>query len=200
MKYQKVRDSIVNYSKQMYQDKLVSATSGNISVRVNNTSDIFAITPSSENYMTLTADRIVIMKTSGEIVYCPENGRPSSEWKMHAKIYERRSDVQAIVHTHSPYATSFAVLREYIPVILIEMTPWLGGSIPVAEYAPAGSSELGDKTVEALGKRNGCILANHGVVAVASDINLAYVRASYIEDAGKIYNLSRTVGTPIILN
>ena len=107
--------------------------------------------------------------------------------------------MNAIVHTHSPYATSFAVIRESIPLILIEMQPWLGGDIPLAEYAPTGSLQLGLNVARDIGDRGGCLLANHGAVAVGTDINLAYVRASYVEDAAKIYHMARCVGKPVVI-
>ncbi len=197
--YNEIRNEIVNYSRQMYDEHLVSATSGNISIRLPDNKNAFAITPSSENYARMTPDRIVIMTVDGEILSCPEDGKPSSEWKMHAALYKNKSEVNAIVHTHSPYATAFAVNRETIPMILIEMKPWLGGDIPLAEYAPTGSAELGVNVARDIGSKGGCLLANHGVVAVASNLDLAYVRASYVEDAAKIYHMAKTVGTPYVI-
>ena len=192
-----IRESIVKYSKLMYDEHLVSATSGNISVRLPDKPDAFAITPSSESYLTMTADRIVVMTVDGDILQCPKDAKPSSEWRLHAELYRAKPKVNAIVHTHSPYATSFAVVREGIPLILIEMQPWLGGDIPLAEYAPTGSLQLGLNAARDIGDRGGCLLANHGVVAVGEDLNLAYVRATYIEDAAKIYHMARCVGKPV---
>lgn len=197
--YDEIRKEIVNYSRQMYDEHLVSATSGNISVRLPDNENAFAITPSSENYARMTPDRIVIMTVDGEILSGPEDAKPSSEWKMHAALYKNKSNVNAIVHTHSPYATAFAVNRETIPMILIEMKPWLGGDIPLAEYAPTGSAELGVNVARDIGSRSGCLLANHGVVAIASNLDLAYVRASYVEDAAKIYHMAKTVGKPYVI-
>ena len=193
----KIREDIVRYSVMMYNDKLVSATSGNLSIRLPDRSDAFAITPSSENYLTMGPERIVVMTLDGEILSCPTDARPSSEWRLHAELYRAKKDVNAIVHTHSPYATSFAVIREGIPLILIEMQPWLGGSVPLAEYAPTGSLQLGLNAARDIGDRGGCLLANHGVVAVGPDMDTAYVRASYVEDAAKIYHMARCVGKPV---
>ncbi len=197
--YKEIREKIVEYSRLMYNDRLVSATSGNISMRLPDRSDAFAITPSSESYLTMTTDRIVIMTVDGEILGCPRDGRPSSEWRLHAELYKAKPDVGAIVHTHSPYATAFAVNRETIPLILIEMQPWLGGDIPLAEYAPTGSQQLGINTARDIGNRGGCLLANHGTVAVAPNLELAYVRASYVEDAAKIYHMAKCVGKPYVI-
>ncbi len=197
MDYQSIRKAIVQYSKTMYNEHLVSATSGNISMRLPDRADAFAITPSSESYLSMTEDRIVIMTIDGEILQCPKDAKPSSEWRLHAELYRAKPEVKAIVHTHSPYATSFAVIQEGIPLILIEMQPWLGGDVPLAEYAPTGSLQLGLNAARDIGERGGCLLANHGVVAVGDTLDLAYVRATYIEDAAKIYHMARCVGKPV---
>lgn len=197
--YNEIRKSIVEYSQLMYNERLVSATSGNISVRLPDNPNAFAITPSSENYAKMTPDRIVIMTLDGDILQCPKDGKPSSEWHLHAELYKVRKDVNAVVHTHSPYATSFAVVRQTIPTILIEVEPWLGGEIPLAEYAPAGTQELGINVARDIGDRHGCLMANHGCVAVAPNLDLAYVRASYVEDTAKIYHMALAVGKPFVL-
>lgn len=196
MDYREIKKEIVEYSRAMYTDQLVSATSGNISVRLPDRRDAFAITPSSENYLKMTPERIVIMTVDGKILECPEDAKPSSEWQLHAELYKAKGDIDAIVHTHSPYATAFAVVHEQIPLILIEMKPWLGGPIGLSEYAPAGTQQLGINVARDIGDAGGCLMPNHGTVAVANTLSLAYVRASYIEDAAKIYHLAKCVGTP----
>ena len=105
-RYDEIRKSIVEYSQLMYNERLVSATSGNISMRLPDNPNAFAITPSSENYAKMTPDRIVIMTIDGELLQCPADAKPSSEWHLHAELYRSKKDVNAVVHTHSPYATS----------------------------------------------------------------------------------------------
>ncbi len=192
-------EKILSFARLMYTDGLVAATSGNISVRLEDRPDCFAITPSSESYLTMTGDRIVVMNTDGTVLRCPADGKPSSEWRLHAELYKAKPEVKAIIHTHSRYATAFAVVRKKIPLILIEMQPWLGGDVPVSEYAPTGSQQLGINAARDLGDRGGCLLANHGVVAVGRDLNQAYARATYIEDAARIYHLALAVGDPVII-
>lgn len=196
MDYQELRQSIVAYAKRMYDEKLVSATSGNISIRVPDRCDAFAITPSSESYPTMTADRIVLMTIDGQVLDCPPYARPSSEWRLHAQMYRKLETVHAVVHTHSPYATAFAALRRKIPLVLAEMQPWLGGSVEVAPYAPLGTDEVALYAAETIGNKGACLLANHGVVTVADTLDLAYTRACYVEDTAKIILLARTIGEP----
>ena len=125
--------------------------------------------------------------------------RPSSEWKMHAEIYKAIPEVKAVVHTHSPYATSFAVTHQEIPVILIEMIPFIKGSIEVSPYAEQGSAQVGINAVPILKRKNACLMANHGAVAVGTDIDKAYINSVYVEDTAKIYHMALSVGTPKII-
>lgn len=199
MEYFELRKKIVDYSRLMYNERLVSATSGNISLRLPDREDAILITPSSESYATMTEERIVIISLDGDVLYAPEGARPSSEWRLHSELYKANKETKAVIHTHSPYATAFAVLHETIPLILIEMKPWLGGEIPLSDYAPAGTEEVGQLVVKAIENKKGCLMANHGVVAIADTLELAYTRASYIEDAAKIYHMAREVGKPYII-
>ncbi len=196
MGYQEIRQAIVEYAKRMYDEKLVSATSGNISVRLMDGQNAFAITPGSVSYLTMTCEQIVIMTTEGEILSCLEGFHPSSEWRLHAELYKMKNEVNAVVHTHSPYATAFASLREEIPLVLAEMQPWLGGSVEVAPYASLGSVDLAQNTARKIGNKGACLMANHGVVAVGNHLDLAYIRACYVEDAAKIIHLARSIGKP----
>lgn len=113
---------------------------------------------------------------------------------MHAAIYRADKRVNAIVHTHSPYATAFAINHMRIPAVLYEMVFFLGGDIPVAEGAIPGTPEVGENCVPVLKERNGCLMANHGALAVGDTLDRAYTRAVYIEDAAKAYSIALTHG------
>ena len=155
------------------------------------------ITPSGIPYQTMNIDDIVVMKLDGNIM---KDIPASSEWRMHAMIYDKMPEIGGVVHTHSPYATSFAVIHNSIPAILDEVLLCIGGSVPVAEYAIPGTAELGEKAVEALqcGTR-ACLLANHGVLAIGKNLELAHITAVYTEDAAKIYTLALSNGTPVAI-
>ena len=102
-----------------------------------------------------------------------------------------------MVHTHSPYATAFAVNNKGIPTILIEMVPFLGGDVPLAAFALPGTEGVGTEAVKVLKERTGCLLANHGVLAVGKDLEQAHLRAVYIEDAARICSIAMSNG-PIV--
>lgn len=155
------------------------------------------ITPTSVRYDVLRAEDIVVMKLDGTVV---EGAlRPSSEWRMHAVVYENLPGVCAVFHTHSPYATAFAVCRKAIPAVLIEAHAFLGGDVRCAAYATPGTREVGLNAIPALEGRGGCTLANHGVLTVGEDLAQAYLRAEYIEDVAKVYSIAGSLGEPVPL-
>lgn len=191
------REQLVKVAKESYQDKLVAGTSGNISVYDPQTG-VMTITPSSIPYSTMTADDAVCMKLDGEILFGIH--RPSSEWQMHAYMYQNMPETLSVVHTHSPYATSFAVNHEMIPVILIEMVPFLGGPVPVSGFALPGTVEMGVEAYQVMKEgAHSCLLANHGVLTVGKNLNEAYIRAVYTEDAAKIYSLAKGNGQVYVM-
>jgi L-fuculose-phosphate aldolase/L-ribulose-5-phosphate 4-epimerase len=117
-----------------------AGTGGNVSVCDPERKHII-ITPTFYGYDVMKAEDIVVIDLKGNVV----EGwlRPSSEWRMHAVIYQRVPRAGAVVHTHSPYATSFAALGKSIPVFLVEMVPFIKGSLDVSPYAPPGTEEVG---------------------------------------------------------
>lgn len=193
MNYRKI---LVDYGKKLLDKKLVAGTSGNLSLRGEG--DEIYITPSGMDYLEITEDDIVKINFDGEIL--DGDKKPSSEWIMHREIYKNYPSYNAIVHTHSPMATAFSVSRKKIPLILIEMKPFLGGEIEVAPFEPSGSLELAKSTIPYLKKSNSCLLANHGVVSCGKDMESAFLSAEYVEDAAKIYYYSLNIGEAKIIS
>ncbi len=194
---QKLRREMVDICKSAYEERLFAGTSGNLSVYCRE-EGLMLITPTCVRYETMVPEDIVAVTLDGTV----REGHyaPSSEWRMHAAIYENSNEVNAVFHTHSPFATAFATVRKSIPFILIEMEPFLGGDVPLARFAQPGSWELGVTAVEALQTgRNACLLANHGVVAVGKDLAEAFIRAEYVEDAAVICHRAMQIGEPITI-
>ena len=192
-----LRQEIVDRSLQAFHEGLFSGTSGNMSCYLRE-EDLVLITPTSVRYDVMRAEDIVVLRLDGTVV--EGHLKPSSEWRMHAAVYEAYGETNAVFHTHSPYATAFAVVRESIPAVLIESRVFLGGDIRCADYAAPGTKEVGVNAVPALKDRGGCTLANHGVLAVGKDLAQAYLRAEYIEDVAKIYTYAKSIGTPVALD
>lgn len=192
----KLRKSICEVAKKAYNEKLVAGTSGNVSA-VNREKQIIYITPSNLDYSIMTEDDIMVIDYNGNIL--SGKHKPSSEWNLHAEIYKQMENVGSVIHTHSPYATAFAVINKNIPVILVEMIPFLKGDIKVAKFAFPGTKEVGDEAVKILKTRNSALLQNHGVVAIGDTPEQAYIRAVYTEDAAKEYHFALQIGVPEIV-
>ncbi len=191
MNISKMKSDVLEYAKLAYDEKMFAGTSGNLSI-YDRESGLVAITPSTISYLTMTIDDIMVIKLDGEIV--EGKHRPSSEWNMHVEIYKNREDINSVVHTHSPYATSFSVSDEPIPIILIEMIPFLNGGIDVARFGLPGTPSVGVEALKVLEEHKTCLLQNHGVLAIGKDIAQAYVRSLYVEDAAKIYHYAKING------
>ena len=134
-----LRQEIVDKSLEAFREGLFSGTSGNMSCRV--APDEMLITPTSVRYDMLRAQDIVRMKLDGTVL--EGKLQPSSEWRMHAAVYKAYGETNAVFHTHSPYATAFAVVRKSIPAVLIESCIFLGGDIRCADYAAPGTEAVG---------------------------------------------------------
>lgn len=191
MTRQEMREAVCACARQSYGEKLFAGTSGNLSV-YDGASGLMCITPTSVAYETIGPEDMVLMRLDGTV----EEGAygPSSEWRMHAAVYAAKPEVGAVIHTHSPYATAFAVNHRNIPAILIEMVPFLGGDVPLAQFAVPGTAAVGEEAVKVLGERSGCLLANHGVLTIGKDLAQAHIRAVYVEDAAKICSIAMSNG------
>lgn len=185
----------------------LKATEGNVSVRIPGR-QLYAVTPSNYSYEKMRPEDICVLDFSGALVKVEGSSTlpPSVEAAMHATIYRERPDVNAIVHTHQPFASALAYLRKPIPALSDEQSRFLGGEVPIVDYAPAGTSFLATNMRKKLSNGgNAYILANHGVVVLGSDperavfamgllekVSIAYLMA-LITEPDKVY----TVPAPI---
>ncbi|WRS27830.1 class II aldolase/adducin family protein [Oscillospiraceae bacterium MB08-C2-2] len=190
------KQEVLDMAVRCYKEALMAGTSGNLSVLTDDQK--LVITPSSVDYSTMTVEDIMVTTLDGEILEGPH--KPSSEWRMHAQIYKNLPHLRAVVHTHSPYATSFAVINQPVPVILIEMMYFLGGDVPVSDFALPGTDDVGRNAVKSLADRNACLMQNHGVLAVGETLQKAYIRAVYTEDAAKICHMAKCIGQPVLIS
>ncbi len=193
----KLRKALLTVGKNLITSGLVVGTWGNISAW-DSQHEGFWITPSGMNYLTLTEKDLVLVNRQGKVI---EGFRkPSSESLMHLAIYNKRSDVLGIVHTHSVYATAHAVARVAIPSIVEDLAQIVGGDVEVATYHLTGTQELADVASVALTDKNAVLLANHGVVGVGRDLEEALKACQVVEKAAQIHALSRLLGTPMPLS
>lgn len=172
---------------------LNAGTSGNLSVR---TDGGLWVTPSAVPPADLVADRIVRLDMTGQAL---TPGVPTSEWRIHRDIYASRPEAGAIVHTHSPYATALAVLREDLPAFHYQVAKAGGRIIACSDYAPYGTQALSDAVLAALGSRRACLMANHGMLAWGADLDAALALAIEVEVLCRQFLIARAAGAPVLL-
>jgi L-fuculose-phosphate aldolase len=190
----KEKKIVLEAARKMLGKGLVIGTAGNVSLRLppEGNSQLLAITPSARPYDSLSADDIQIIDFNARTV--EGSLRPSTEMKLHIGIYEARENINAVIHTHSIYASAVSVVGRDIPPILNDQVAFLGGTIKLAEYAPAGSQELAANAVSALEDRNAVLLANHGAVGIGRTMDDAFTACELIEKTAKIYLLALSTG------
>jgi len=183
------REDLVAFARRMAGDDLAPGTSGNLSVRRQ---DTIAITPSGVSYERMgTADICLVRVADGT----PQPGlRPSTETPMHLAVY-RATGAGAIVHTHSPFVVALSTVLDELPAVHYAMAD-LGGIVRVAPYTRFGTPQLAASAVAALAGRNAVILRNHGALACGPDLARAYDRALTLEWLARVYWYARLAGTP----
>jgi L-fuculose-phosphate aldolase len=190
-------DQLVSASRQLVELGLNRGTSGNCSVRCPENADSFYITPSAIPVNELSSSSMVAMSLDGGLL---NGGKPSSEWRFHRDIYAVRNDVQAVVHAHSPFATSLACLRKDLPAFHYMVAVAGGDSIRCAPYRIFGSQALSDVVIDALKGRKACLIANHGMISVGSSLADALSLAVEVEALCEQYLRALSVGEPVILS
>jgi L-fuculose-phosphate aldolase len=172
-----VRAALVETAKRMSASGLSHGRSGNVSARWG---DGMLITPSGASYDTLEPNDTVYVDADGT----PRGGKPSSEWRFHHAAYQARPEAGAVVHCHSLCATALACAHRPIPAFHYMVAIAGGTDIPLAPYATFGTEDLAAHVAEALAHRKACLLANHGQIAAAADLDAA------LELAGEVENLA----------
>ena len=193
---EKQKERLLYYGRKMLSQGLVSGSGGNLSI-LERRVDKVVITPSGVGYNDLQAADMVVCDRSGRIL---EGGlKPSSEMGFHLALYDQRSKINAVVHTHSVYATTLACLHMAIPAVHY-LVGFAGNKVPLAPYATFGTKALARSVVDAIGSANAVLLANHGLVAVGEALGAAFSVAEEIEFVARIYYQTLAVGDPKILS
>jgi len=193
----KLREAIIAKCRWMNACGLNQGTSGNISARYEGR---MLITPSATPYEAIKPEMIASMPIEGDYGHWDGPLKPSTEWRFHLDIMRARSDVGGIVHTHSTYATVLAIARKSIPACHYMMAAFGGTDIRCAGYARYGTKELSELALAALEGRNGCLLANHGMIAVGANLDKAMWLAVELETIARQYYLSLALDQRFILS
>lgn len=189
-----LRQEIIAACLRMNELGINQGSSGNISARWR---DGILITPSGVPYERLAADELVFMGLDGRH---DQGQKPSSEWRFHLAIQKNRSEVNAVVHTHSMYATAVAITGLDIPAVHYMIAAAGGPSIRCAPYATFGSEALSEHALQALEGRAACLLANHGVIATGPDLYRALWLANEVEVLAQQYFLVTQLGGARLLS
>lgn len=196
MLMKKEREELIKYGKKLVDENLTKGTGGNLSV-FDRENKRMAITPSGIDFYDIEPEDIVIMDLEGNII---EGERKySSEWVMHKIFYENRTDLDAIIHAHTTYATVLATLRWTLPASHY-MIALAGPDVRCAEYATYGTPELAENAYEAMKNRKAVLLANHGILSGANDLANAFNIIEEIEYVSDIYIRAKSIGEPVILS
>lgn len=184
------RQQIVAAGLKMIEQKMIAGSWGNLSIKIN--TSCCAITPSGRSYDSLNTEAVIVVDMQGNKIVGALI--PSSETPLHLAVYEAIPEAQAIVHTHSIYASACAAMHKPIPALIEDLVQIIGGSVDVAEYALPGTEALAANAVKALQNKKAALLANHGVVCWGSSLNSALMTAEIVEKAAQIYCICETMG------
>jgi L-fuculose-phosphate aldolase len=178
--------------RQLAAGGLIAGRDGNLSVRLS--AHRVLVTPSGLIKALVTAADMVEVDLAGQ----PRRGRrkPTSELDLHLRILRHRSDVQAVVHAHPPFATGFAVAGEAIPDNLLPELIFVVGQVPIVPYGTPGTPELGDRIVPYLEDHDALLLANHGAVTMGRTLDEAWIRMESLEHSARIIVAARMIGQP----
>lgn len=188
---QREREKVIIIAQKALASGLVPLTFGNFSVR-DKKSGLFCITPSGMEYDDIIPEDIVVMDLNGKVV--DGHRKPSVETRLHRLIYERRSDVFGVCHTHSTYATAWASCEVRFPIIVEEVASLVGETLGRSAYHPTGSEELAQAAAEALGEKQAVLMSNHGLVAVGADLDKALINAVVVEEGARIAYMAKNIG------
>ena len=187
------RATLCQHARLLLQRGLSPGTSGNLSVRLGTQ---LLITPSGVPFDTLHAHDLVLMDFAGRYAHALA---PSSEWALHRDLYVARPEIAAVVHAHPPSATALAITRRGIPPLHYMIVAAGGHDIRCSAYATFSTVALSHAVLQALEGRTACLMANHGMVAVAGDLPRALWLAGEVEVLAAQYLQVLQVGGGVLL-
>lgn len=187
-----IKKEICDIGKRMYEREFVAANDGNISVRISDTKILTTPTGVSKGFM--TPDMIATVDIHGNIL--SKNLQPSSEIKMHLKVYQERSDIYAVVHAHPITATAYSICgtpfdKPYMPELVVNL-----GVVPIAPYATPSTEEVPNSIEPFLKDYNAVLLSNHGALTWGKNLLDAYFKMESLEFAAKIITTANIIGKP----
>lgn len=177
MSEKEAKQAILDIGKRMYERDFVAANDGNISCKVDE--HTIWVTPTGVSKGFMTEDMLVKMDLDGNVL--EGEWKPSSEIKMHLRVYGEKPEIMAVTHAHPKVSTSFSIAGISLDSAILTEAVLTLGTIPVAKYATPGTLEVADSIAPFIRDYNGVLLANHGVLTWGDDIYQAFYRLESIE-------------------
>lgn len=190
-----LREEVIEGCRALTSLGLTYGTSGNVSIRRDSVS--LFVSPTGMAYDRLQPDDVPLVTLDGRWF---GRRRPSSEWRFHRDIMEARTEVGAIVHAHSRYATALACTGRNIPAFHYMIAVAGGADIRCAPYHPFGTQELSDAALTALEGRKACLLAHHGIIVLGADLTAALKLAGEVESLAAQYCTALALGNVAVLD
>ncbi|KAF0092346.1 MAG: L-fuculose-phosphate aldolase [Fusobacteria bacterium] len=197
MLMEKERELIVQYGKKLITGGLTTGTGGNLSI-FNRELGLMAIKPSGMEYFDIKKEDVVILDLAGNIIQGKR--KPSSEYSMHKIFYEKRQDINAIVHTHSTYATTLACLGEKLPAIHYLIAFSGSHEVNCTPYVTFGTKELAELAYKFMEGKYAVLLGNHGLLTGGPSIEYAFSAMEEIEFCCQLYLNTKMIGGGEILS
>lgn len=189
------RAAIVATMRRLDARGLNRGTSGNVALRVEGG---MLISPTGVVPEKLTAKQVVFVSDAG--AWNPAGAKPSSEWRMHLGLLQRRPEARAVVHCHSRHATILACAGRDIPALHYMVAVAGGSRVPLAPYATFGTPELAEIIAATLDGFRACLMANHGQIAIGSTLDEALAVADEVEEQAAVYCGTLAIGGPVLLD
>lgn len=194
MNEQEIKQQICDIGKRIYDKGMVASNDGNISVKLDE--HTFLCTPTGVSKGFMTPEYICKVDENGNVLEANSGFRPSSEIKMHMRVYKERPDVRSVVHAHPMYATAFAIAgipldKPIMPEAVIAL-----GAVPLTPYGTPSTMEIPDAISPYLQSYDAVLLANHGALAFSDSLLNAYHKMESLEFYAQLLFLSRQLGGP----
>lgn len=186
-----IKREICEIGRRIYVDGFVAANDGNISVKIDD--DTYFATPTGVSKGYMTPDMICKVDGKGNLKE-PNQWKPSSEFKMHLKVYQERPDVKAVVHAHPPIATSFAIAGIALDKLIMPEAIIFLGAVPIAQYGTPSTMEIPESLQPYIQDYDAILLANHGALSFGCDLNTAFFRMESTEFYAKLLYHSTMLG------
>ncbi len=189
-----IKKQICDIGKRIYDRGMVAANDGNISVKISDNE--FLCTPTGVSKGFMTPEYICKVDAEGNVLQANGNFRPSSEIKMHMRVYKCRPDVNSVVHAHPSYATSFAIAGIPLTAPIMPEAVIALGCVPIAEYGTPSTNEIPDAVEKYLPYYDAVLLENHGALAYSVDLLSAYHKMESLEFYAELLYKARQLGGP----